>query len=453
MLVVIAGLPGLRTLDPTVVEAGPPLPRMVGGAVWTGILAASESVDAAADDAEPNERLIVRFRPRAAQAEQLGSHRAAGARQASALSLADTVRVEVKRSDRDRALAAYNARADVLYAEPDYRVHAYYTPNDPRYAEQWALPKVGAPAAWDITQGASTVRVAVIDCGVFSDTTGRAAGDGIAGHPDLRGRVPFNQDFTGSSTGFDDYCDHGSHVAGIIGATGNNGVGISGLAPQVTLMNAKVLGDSGSGYTSDILEGVIWAAQNGAKVVNLSLGRDGTCSNSERETMNWAFGQGVVIVAAAGNSNIGSSGSPANCDNVISVASTTSTDARSSFSNYGTGVDVAAPGSGTLSTVRAGGYASYSGTSMASPYVAALAGLLWSRNPSATAQQIVDRNFTGSHAHIAGEELLEARQHPHAHAERLALGHDLSHPQSRQIPGGDQHFFDRVAGDKRRQFA
>jgi hypothetical protein len=107
--------------------------------------------------------------------------------------------------------------------------------------------------------------------------------------------------------------------------------------------------------------------------------------------MNWAWSQGVVIVAAAGNSSNDSSGAPANCDNVISVASTTSTDARSSFSNYGTKVDVAAPGSNIVSTVRTGGYATFNGTSMASPHVAALAGLIWSQNPGATAQSVVDR--------------------------------------------------------------
>src|SRR5205807_724439 len=101
----------------------------------------------------------------------------------------------------------------------------------------------------------------------------------------------------------DDYCNHGTHVAGIIAANANNGTGVSGLAPEVGLMNAKVLSDSGSGSTSNIVNGVVWAVQNGAKVINLSLGRDGPCSQTERDTYTYAFSQGVVIVAAAGNSN------------------------------------------------------------------------------------------------------------------------------------------------------
>ena len=114
--------------------------------------------------------------------------------------------------------------------------------------------------------------MAVVDCGVFSQQTGRTHSDGQAGHPDLRGRVILSQDFTSSATGFDDYCDHGTHVAGIVGAAGSNGVGVSGIAPEVSLMNAKVLSASGSGSTSNILAGVSWAAQNGAHVVNMSLG-------------------------------------------------------------------------------------------------------------------------------------------------------------------------------------
>lgn len=402
MLIAVVGLPGLNGSDPMPAVALSAIQGMSAGNAWSGVLAAPSGAQSEADDpSTPSEGLIVRFRPRLAHAGQVAAHQNAGATSADALALSDTVRVKVKQGRRDHALAAYNARPDVLYAEPDHIVHALYTPNDPQYPNQWALPKVGAPAAWDVSRGSSTVRVAVVDCGVFSQATNRTAGDGQAGHPDLRGRVTHNQDFTGSSTGFDDYCNHGTHVAGIVSAAGNNGLGVSGLAPQVTLMNAKVLGDSGSGSTSNILNGVVWAVQNGAKVVNLSLGRDGPCSQSERDTFNWAWSQGVVVVAAAGNSNLSSSGSPASCDNVISVASTTSSDARSSFSNYGTGVDVAAPGSSILSTVRSGDYSYFSGTSMASPYVAALAGLLWSQNPNATAQAIVDRIRTTANP-IAG---------------------------------------------------
>ena len=384
-----APVPGRSGASVDSASVGSPGAATDGASVSNGSGAATRST-AAATDSRSTEPLIVRFKPGAGQTGQVDAHVRAGAVRARTVALTNTVVVDVPAGRAVAALAEYNARPDVLYAEPDYPVQAYYTPNDPQYASQWALPKVGAPAAWDVTRGSATVRVAVVDCGVFSAQTGRNHSDGQAGHPDLRGRVILNQDFTSSATGFDDYCDHGTHVAGIIAANGNNGVGISGLAPEVSLMNAKVLSDSGSGSTSNILNGVSWAVQNGAHVVNMSLGRDGACSQSENDMMNYAWSQGVVVVAAAGNSSLSSSGSPANCANVVSVASTTSTDAVSSFSNYGTNVDVAAPGSGILSTVRSGGYASYNGTSMASPYVAGLAGLVFSLNPNRTPQSVVD---------------------------------------------------------------
>ena len=400
--IVLIGVPGLQTLepasaqaqsgdDPTAADTMPP------NTAWTGEVDQSEPDPArAASPSEPTVPLIVRFRPTATRARQLEAHHAAGARRADALALTDAVRVQVAASNRDAALSTYSSRAEVLYAEPDYTVRALYTPNDPLFSDQWGPQKVNAQTAWNVTRGASSVKVAVVDCGVFSQATGRAAPDGQAGHPDLRGRVVANQDFTGSSTAFDDYCNHGTHVAGIIGAAGNNATGISGLAPQVSLMNVKVLGDGGSGTTSNIVNGIVWAAQNGAKVVNMSLGRDGACSNSERDAINYAWGQGVVVVAAAGNSGASSSGAPANCPNVISVAATTSSDARASYSNYGTNVDVAAPGSSIVSSIRTGGYEYFSGTSMASPHVAALAGLLFSQNTSASAQSVVDRIRTTS---------------------------------------------------------
>jgi thermitase len=395
-LLAALGVPGLQELNPIPAEAGPVASGMPVSDVWSGVLAAPGATVPAEDGTEPSEPLIVRFRPRAARAVQVNAHQEAGALRADALAVADTVRVEVPASQRDSALAAYNARADVLYAEPDYEVHALLAPNDPQFPNQWGMQKIGAQAAWDVTRGSPSVKVAIVDCGIFDEATGRLAPDGQPGHPDLRGRVAQNQDFTGSATGFDDYCNHGTHVAGIVGAAQNNAVGVTGLAPSVTLINAKVLGDSGSGSTSNILNGIVWAVQNGAKVINMSLGRDGACSQSERDTMNWAWSQGVVIVAAAGNSSLSSSGAPGNCDNVISVASTTSADARSSFSNYGTGVDVAAPGSNIISSIRTGDYASFNGTSMASPHVAALAGLIWSQNTGATAQSVVDRIRTTS---------------------------------------------------------
>src|SRR4051812_30009700 len=299
-LAAIIGVPGLQQFDPTPVEAQTSVYGMPASDVWTGVMAAPGEAESVGDNSGgPSESLIVRFRPNSSRSVQVSAHQQAGAKQAAPMALPYAVRVDVPAGTSGSALAAYNARADVLYAEPDYVVHALSIPNDPQFPSQWALQKVGAPAAWNIARGSPTVKVAVVDCGIFDEDTGRLAPDGQAGHPDLRGRVVANQDFTSSSTGFDDYCNHGTHVAGIIAANANNGIGVSGLAPEVALLNAKVLSDSGSGATSNILNGVAWAIQSGAKVINLSLGRDGACSQAERDSYNYAFSQGVVVVAAA----------------------------------------------------------------------------------------------------------------------------------------------------------
>jgi len=402
MMVAAVGVPGLRAVASNADERAVTVQTMPRSDAWTGVLAApaalAEQDMAAAGEPEPTTPLIVKFRPHSGSYSQMSAHQAAGARRADAVNLANTVRVEVPSSTFDNAFSAYSSRADVEYVEPDYTVHALFTPNDPEFPGQWGPKKVGAETAWNTTRGLSSVKVAVIDCGVFSSQTGRLAGDGQAGHPDLRGKVSANADFTGSANGFDDVCNHGTHVAGIVAGLGNNGIGISGLAPDVTLLNAKVLGDGGSGSSSTIANGIGWAVTNGAKVINMSLGRDGACSQTEQNAINNAWNNGVVVVAAAGNSGLGSSGAPANCANVISVASTTTDDSRSSFSNYGTNVDVAAPGSSIISTVRTGGYASFSGTSMASPHVAALAGLIFSVTPSTTASAVVSKIQTSSTA-------------------------------------------------------
>jgi thermitase len=229
--------------------------------------------------------------------------------------------------------------------------------------------------------------VAILDCGIFSQGTGRKASDGQAGHRDLRGKVVLERDFTGSSTGFDDYCDHGTHVAGTVSALTNNGLGVAGVGYNVSLMNGKVLDDNGDGWTTDTAQGIIWAADNGAKVINMSLGRYGSCSFTETFAINYAWERGVVVVASAGNDDKNKSGAPASCPNVISVAATDDDDDRAWFSNYGANVDVAAPGVSILSTRRNGGYTSFNGTSMAAPHVAGLAALIWSADPNPSAQR------------------------------------------------------------------
>jgi subtilisin family serine protease len=172
---------------------------------------------------------------------------------------------------------------------------------------------------------------------------------------------------------------HGTHVAGSVAALTDNQKGVSGTCPGCTLYDVKVLDDAGSGAYSWISEGIIWAADNGAKVINMSLGGR-TGSSTVRSAIDYAWGKGVVVVAAAGNDGTSAHAYPAAYNNVLAVGATDNRDSKASFSNYGSSwVDVAAPGVGILSTTVDGAYGTKSGTSMATPHVAGEAGLIWSK--------------------------------------------------------------------------
>ncbi|MDQ2783987.1 MAG: S8 family serine peptidase, partial [Chloroflexota bacterium] len=185
---------------------------------------------------------------------------------------------------------------------------------------------------------------------------------------------------------------------GIASATTNNTTGVAGLGYETKLLNGKILDDGGSGYDSQIADGIRWAADSGANVINMSIGGTGACSQTFQDAIDYAWGKNVVIVAAAGNEDGTASIQPANCAHVVAVASTDGNDARSGFSNYGGWVQLAAPGSAIYSTVNpnlpennGNAYAYLSGTSMATPHVAGLAALLWSTAWGTSAQAVVQR--------------------------------------------------------------
>lgn len=267
----------------------------------------------------------------------------------------------------------------VQYVEPDFIATAVEIPNDPGLFEnrQWGMYKIQTASnlisGWDITHGNPSVKVAVVDSGID------------VAHKDLAGKIKNIKNCTDSTTA-DDLFGHGTHVAGIISAKTNNKIGVAGVGYNITLMNAKALSDNGSGYYSWIADCVIWSADQGASVINMSLG--GTDSSQMlQDAINYARDKGVVIVAAAGNSNSSGFFYPAAYDQVISVAATDDNDRRASFSNFGNWVDVAAPGVSIFSTLpmhtnyfKTKNYGYLSGTSMAAPYVSGLAGLLYSEN-------------------------------------------------------------------------
>lgn len=303
---------------------------------------------------------------------------------------------------------------EVEYAEPNYLTDVIYTPNDPLYPmgpnrlNQWYLENPGrntninAPAhkidadidassAWDITKGSPSIVIGIIDTGI--DYT----------HPDLGGKfgpaykVMGGYDFANSDTDPMDDHGHGTHVAGIVAATGNNSAGISGTCPDCRLMALKTNGSGGTGSYAKLARAVTYAADNGVKILNISLGGP-AYSNYLNEAIQSAYASGVVIVAAAGNNGNTQTLYPAAHQNVIAVANLEATDIKANGSNYGSRIDISAPGSSILSTAMTGlscgtsyhesGIQRYSycgGTSMASPVVAGVVGLMRSNNPSLSA--------------------------------------------------------------------
>ncbi len=369
------------------------------------------------------DRFIVKYRegtaeranPGAAAATLKSAGRAVAATQGRALGVgylrrmavgADVVKADRKldRVEAEALMRQIAANPNVEYVEIDKLNKPVFTPNDTRFGEQFGFGTGAggtyATQAWDVTSGAGSV-VAVLDTGITNhsdlnanilpgydfiiDTAVAADGNGRDSDPSDPGDA-----YGGYPSSW-----HGTHVAGTVAAVTNNAKGVAGMAYSAKVVPVRVLG-KGGGYDSDIADAVIWASggsvsgvpanANPAEAINLSLGGQGTCGSAMQSAINGAVGRGTTLAIAAGNSNANTSGfSPANCNNVIAVGSVTSTGARSSFSNYGAIVDVAAPGSSILSTLNSGtagpgaeSYASYSGTSMATPHVAGVIALIQS---------------------------------------------------------------------------
>ena len=228
---------------------------------------------------------------------------------------------------------------------------------------QWAIPKTMAPQAWEVTSGEASVVIAVLDTGIDK------------GHEDLAGKVIAEVNFTDSPTTNDVY-GHGTHVAGIIAAAANNGVGIAGMAYDCRLLNVKVADDDGIFNSSVAAKGIRWAVEHGAEVINISLFSTEPSRDME-EAINYAWSKGVVVVAAAGNCIGTKIPYPAYYSNCLAVAATDSNDCVASWSSWGDWVDVAAPGVDIYSTLPGNRYGNKSGTSMAAAHVSGLAGLLF----------------------------------------------------------------------------
>jgi len=248
-------------------------------------------------------------------------------------------------------------------------------PNDPSYPVQWSLKKIKAAEAWDEAQGNAPIIVAVVDNAIQTN------------HEDLAANMVAGKDMS-SLNDFDPNppnasFSHGTHVAGIVAAVNNNAVGIASASNnKIKIMPIKATPDNGNPNGIYFgFEGITWAVDNGAKIINLSWGGAGF-SQAEQEVIDHAFNQGVLVVAAAGNDNSEELNYPASYNHVISVASLDSTDIRSSFSSFGNKIDISAPGRGILSTLPFNIYGSFGGTSMATPLVASCLGYIWSSFPN-----------------------------------------------------------------------
>jgi len=291
----------------------------------------------------------------------------------------------------------------VEYAEKVPMDYSYYSPNDSYYntSNMWGLFKINAANAWDYSTGSSSITVAVVDNAIditHSDLSasiwtnpGEIANNGVDDDgngyiDDVHGwdAADNDNDPTPPNNNF----DHGTHVSGTVGATTDNNSGVASIGFGISIMPVKSTANSANpSSVTNGYDGIIYAANSGADVINMSWGGT-TYSSTGQNVINYAHNQGCVIVAAAGNDNVSTPHYPSSYNYVISVASSNSSDQKSSFSNYGTDIDVTAPGSSILSTMPGGGYAYMSGTSMASPLVAGLCGLMLSLNPGLTPSDI-----------------------------------------------------------------
>lgn len=419
--------------------------KRLGMAASAVLLALTAAMAHAADQPGPATRIIVKFKDTGMQGtykahpateqvlKSVAASRGVGLEKVRTLGTGAEL-VLVKGHANLETLAAELAKnANVEYAEPDRMLQPLLTPNDTRYSEQWHYFEntggIRMPAAWDTTSGSGAI-VAVLDTGyrphvdlndnilagydMIDDTFVANDGDGR----DSDAQDPGDWVEAGECGGGYPPSDqssswHGTHVAGTVAAETNNSQGVAGVAYGARIVPVRVLGKCG-GYTSDIADGIIWASggsvsgvpsnANPADVINMSLGGSGSCGSTTQNAINVARNNGTTVVVAAGNSNDDANNyNPGNCSGVVNVAATNRDGGRSYYSNYGSVVDLAAPGgdmrssssNGILSTLNSGSttpgsdtYAWYQGTSMATPHVAGVAALIKSVDPSLTPDDV-----------------------------------------------------------------
>lgn len=319
-------------------------------------------------------RLIIKFeddaRPEAVRAVLAGIEGELEAR----VDPLDVRVVDVPPADTQAALAEAAASPAVEYVERDAAVRSFATPNDTLWLEQWGPLLVDGPDAWDASMGSPSIVVAVLDTGI----------DGT--HPDLQSSLVAGYDFVNGDSDPADDQGHGTASAGVIAARTNNGTGQAGICWRCSLMPVKVLDGNGSGSTSVVAAGIVWAVDHGARVISLSLGGEDS-TQTLADAVAYAVDKGAIMVASAGNSGNANLNYPAAYPGVIAVAGTTQADELYSWSNFGAWVQVAAPGCNVAPYLN-GEYVNFCGTSSAAPIVAGIAGLALSARPGATRAEV-----------------------------------------------------------------
>jgi thermitase len=389
------------------------LPRLLGAASLIILLLIGAPINPARAEQYAANEVIVAYQPqKASSVRQLAQRLGWQVKREMPALKAGVLRVPLGMSPKE-AVRDLARQADVRFAEPNYKrfsLEAFAAPNDPGFNDldshygtwyQWDLHRIQAWEGWSIwpglyytaaTKPLDAVKVAVIDTGVDPEHPDFINDGGVSSDAADGGQIDYDDSanlitgYYGSYPGFDDGYGHGTHVAGVIAASANNGFsvsmgggGIAGIGYNAQIMALKVLDESGSGTVQDVVNAIIYAADHGARVINLSLGSE-DYSRLEQEAVNYAWGKGALVVAAAGNSADATPLYPAGDDRVLAVAATGYDDALAYYSSYGPAVGIAAPGGdvsqgpGIWSSVS-GSYEYWQGTSMATPHVAGLAAL------------------------------------------------------------------------------
>jgi len=279
--------------------------------------------------------------------------------------------LEVPAAQMEETMLELHELTGVAFVEPNYSVQAAdVIPNDPGWGTQYSLTAIRAPQGWGLSTGSNSVTIAVVDSGVDLS------------HADLDGKITAGYDFINDDNTPQDDFGHGTHVAGIAAALGNNGTGIAGVSWGAKVMPLKVLNSSGGGSYANVAAAIVWAADHGAQIINISLGGASPSVTLEAAVV-YAYNKGMLLVAASGENGGNQVLYPARYPQVMAVGATNFSNQPASFSNYGSEVDVAAPGENIYS-LWPGGYFTKSGTSMSAPHVSGLAAILFSFTSNAS---------------------------------------------------------------------